>query len=72
MPKVHQSTALVCPQPLMTSGAMYSRIGVMHLDILVNVLIQTRLILFFFLPSVPTKLLVRRFVTQLRVSMAGG
>lgn len=27
---------------------MYSRIGVMHLDILVNVLIQTRLILFFF------------------------
>jgi hypothetical protein len=71
MPKVHQSTALVCPQPLMTSGAMYSRIGVMHLDIFVNVLINTHLIRFF-LPSVPTKLLVRRFVTQLRVSMAGG
>lgn len=24
MPSVHQSTAEVCPQPLMTSGAMYS------------------------------------------------
>lgn len=26
MPKVHQSTALVCPLPLMTSGAMYSSV----------------------------------------------
>lgn len=26
MPNVHQSTALVCPQPLITSGAMYSSV----------------------------------------------
>lgn len=26
MPSVHQSTALVCPQPLMTSGAIYSSV----------------------------------------------
>lgn len=26
MPRVHQSTALVCPQPLITSGAMYSSV----------------------------------------------
>ena len=26
MPSVHQSTALVCPQPLITSGAMYSSV----------------------------------------------
>jgi hypothetical protein len=26
IPRVHQSTALVCPQPLMTSGAMYSSV----------------------------------------------
>lgn len=26
MPSVHQSTALVCPLPLMTSGAMYSSV----------------------------------------------
>src|SRR3954451_6626416 len=26
IPKVHQSTALVCPHPLMTSGAMYSSV----------------------------------------------
>lgn len=26
MPRVHQSTALVCPLPLMTSGAMYSSV----------------------------------------------
>ena len=26
MPKVHQSTALVWPKPLMTSGAMYSSV----------------------------------------------
>ena len=24
IPKVHQSTALVCPHPLITSGAIYS------------------------------------------------
>lgn len=26
IPSVHQSTALVCPLPLMTSGAMYSSV----------------------------------------------
>ena len=26
MPRVHQSTALVCPHPLMTSGAIYSSV----------------------------------------------
>ena len=26
IPKVHQSTALVCPHPLITSGAMYSSV----------------------------------------------
>lgn len=26
IPRVHQSTALVCPHPLMTSGAMYSSV----------------------------------------------
>lgn len=26
MPRVHQSTALVCPFPLMTSGAIYSSV----------------------------------------------